>query len=314
MIISASRRTDIPCFFGDWFIKRIKAGYTLVHNPLNIHQILKVPLTKDIVDCIVFWTKNPSDKFIKSLPILDEMGYKYYFLFTITSYAQDIEMGLPKKTLIIKKFKALSKLLGCERVIWRYDPILITNEYNLEYHKKYFEVIAKALCGTTNKCIISFMDVYKSINKRLKQNNISVPNSEQIIKLAESFTQSAKKYGIQIESCCEEFDLNKFGIKHGHCINNDLINKICGENFLIKKDSGQREFCGCVKSVDIGAYNTCHNGCVYCYATWLQNIKLTQDENSEILGDQAKKNDTIKDKIIEPCKIIESSTPTLPFY
>lgn len=313
MIISASRRTDIPCFFGEWFMGRVKAGSVLVRNPTNIHQISRVPLGREGVDCIVFWTKNPSDKFISNLHTLDELGYKYYFLFTITSYAQDIEKAVPKKALVIEKFKTLSKMLGSDKVIWRYDPVFVSDKYTVDYHKKYFETLAAALEGATNKCIISFIDIYKRIKTRLEKSKIAAPTGEEVRELAAAFSQSAKKHALQLESCCEEVDLEAFGVEHASCIDGKLISKICGKAFEIKKDDTQRAVCGCVKSVDIGSYNTCRNGCLYCYATWGKGLPLLRDEDKEILGESVGERDTVSSKVIKPCKVIENEFLDLPF-
>ena len=130
MIISASRRTDIPAFYGEWFINRLKAGEVLVRNPMNTKQVTRVYLSPDKVDCIVFWTKNPSD-FIKYLPEIDSMGYKYYFLFTLTSYDKSVEVNVDKKMNIIDIFKRLTDTIGKEKVIWRYDPIVLTSVFDL---------------------------------------------------------------------------------------------------------------------------------------------------------------------------------------
>ena len=136
MIISASRRTDIPAFYSDWFFNRIKEGYVLVRNPMNAHQISKISLSADVIDCIVFWTKNPRPMINR----LDELkDYNYYFQFTLNSYAKDIEPNVPSKDKeIIKSFRELSEKIGKDRVVWRYDPILINDNYSVDHHIKYF--------------------------------------------------------------------------------------------------------------------------------------------------------------------------------
>lgn len=239
------------------------------------------------------------------------MGYKYYFLFTITSYSAPIEKNIPPKNSIITKFKTLSKLLGRDRVVWRYDPVLITSTYTLEYHKKYFATLAAALSGSTSKCIISFLDVYKKIAARLDNFGIATPNSAQIADLVESFLSTANKYNIRLESCCEE--LGALGVSVGSCVSCSLISKICGKHFIIKKDSAQRASCGCVKSVDIGYYNTCRNGCAYCYATWGDCQTITQDPNSAILGPPLTALDVVKERVITSCKVTSGAQSELPF-
>ena len=157
MIISASRRTDIPTYYSDWFFNRIKDGYVCIRNPMNIHQISKVSLDPTVVDGIVFWTKNP----IPMMGRLDELrDYMYYFQFTVNPYGPDVEQNVPSKSkIIIPTFKELSKKIGKNRVIWRYDPIFLTQKYSIEYHEKFFSKMAEILSAYTDKCIISFLDL-----------------------------------------------------------------------------------------------------------------------------------------------------------
>ena len=158
MILSVSRRTDIPNYYSEWFYNRVKEGFLYVRNPMNAHQISEIKITPDVVDCIVFWTKNPSPMMKR----LDEIkNYKYYFQFTLTGYGNDVEVNLPnKKTKMIPVFQELSEKIGREKVIWRYDPIFFSDRYTKEYHLKAFKSIAEALRGYTEKCVISFVDIY----------------------------------------------------------------------------------------------------------------------------------------------------------
>ena len=158
MILSVSRRTDIPAFYADWFFNRIKEGFIYVRNPMNIHQVSRISLSPSIIDCIVFWSKNPKPM----LDRLDELkNYMYYFQFTINPYDIKLEEYVPTKSGIIDTFKELSNKIGPERVIWRYDPIILTDTLTMEYHVKYFEELAKRLNGFTQTCVISFVDLYK---------------------------------------------------------------------------------------------------------------------------------------------------------
>ena len=284
MIISVSRRTDIPAFFSDWFYNRIEDGYFMVRNPMNIHQVSQVEVTPFNAECLVFWTKNPSTTFIENLPILDKKGFKYYFQFTISSYAQDIEKSVPHKTEIIEKFQKLSKKIGKEKVIWRYDPVILNDKYNFDYHLKYFKYIAEKLADYTEKVIISFIDCYPKIKNRLQENHITELTQEQMRKLASTLKQIADNYNLKIESCSEKIELDDIGIPHGHCIDGDLINRICHKNYVFQKDKTQRDECGCVTSIDIGSYNTCRHNCAYCYATWNSKIPNQIDSSSPLLG------------------------------
>ena len=162
-IISVSRRTDIPAFYENWFFRNLKQGYVFVKNPYNSYQIKKISLKKEDVLCFVFWTKNPFPMFAK-LDLLNE--YNYYFLFTLNPYGNDIETNVPDKNRLIEIFRTLSEKIGKKRVIWRYDPILLSEKYDLEFHYRQFEFFVEKLHCHTEKCIISFIDFYKKTMNR----------------------------------------------------------------------------------------------------------------------------------------------------
>ncbi|QWR76308.1 DUF1848 domain-containing protein [Candidatus Magnetomonas plexicatena] len=273
MIISASRRTDIPAFYADWFIQRIRAGYLCVQNPYNAHKYAKVDLSVDAVDAIVFWTKNPHP-LLRHLDELSDFGYKYYFQFTLTGYPPVIEPSVPPFDEIISTFKSLSDKIGPKKVIWRFDPIIISDITTEEYIVKNFEKIAELLKDYTNRVVISFVDFYKKVIRnldRLKNEahinfyNIN-PDSERINRISDELSQIAHKNSIQIFSCSEEHDLSDFGIRRGKCIDDDLLKQLFGFDRNVSKDKNQRERCGCVVSQDIGHYDSCIHNCVYCYA------------------------------------------------
>lgn len=264
MILSVSRRTDIPGFYSDWFLRRIKEGYLYVRNPMNPHQISKIELSPDVVDCIVFWTKNP-EPMLNRLEELKE--YQYYFQFTLTGYGRDIECSVPhKKEVMIPVFQKLSDVIGKKRVIWRYDPILFTEKYTPEYHLKAFAQIAGALCGYTDKCVISFVDKYAKNRKRMEEMGVQEPGEAECKQFAGKLAEIAGKYNIKMSSCAEMMDLSACGIEHNSCIDRGLIEELIGCRMDVQKDKNQRSECGCVESVDVGSYNTCRNGCRYCYA------------------------------------------------
>jgi hypothetical protein len=268
MIISASRRTDIPAYYSEWFFKRLREGFVLVRNPMHIHQIGKVSLSPDVVDCIIFWSKNPH-------PMLDKLhllaAYPYYFQFTLNSYAQDIETGLPKKREIIDTFQKLSDMIGAEKVIWRYDPILLNEKYTIAYHIENFGRIARCLKGYTKKVTISFIDFYSKITKNINLLNIRQISTENKDKIAKQLSAIARENCFAIDTCAEGIDLSQYGISHARCIDDRCIERIIGCKLSVTKDKTQRLECGCVASVDIGAYNSCANGCLYCYANYNRN-------------------------------------------
>lgn len=270
MILSVSRRTDIPAFYSKWFFNRIEEGFVVTQNPFNPKQLHKTKITPDVVDCIVFWTKNPK-------PMLEQLhklhDYNYYFQFTLTSYGKDIENNVPTKNAeVIKTFKNLSNKIGADRVIWRYDPILINEKYTVEYHLKYFEKLAEELENHTNKCVLSFLDEYKKITTSMKELNIKRPTTKEINYLANNMAKIAKKYNIKIETCSEQIDLKEFCIGNSSCIDKDLIEKTFNISLSCNKDKNQRVECGCYESIDIGMYNTCLNGCKYCYANFSDKV------------------------------------------
>lgn len=184
MILSVSRRTDVPNYYSDWFYNRIREGYLYVRNPMNAHQVSRIDLSPQVVDCIVFWTKNPANM----MAHLHELeGYPYYFQFSLTGYGRDIELNLPdKRTVLIPVFQHLSSRLGKERVIWRYDPILLNGRYTAEYHVKAFEEIAGWLDGYTEKVVISFVDLYAKAKRNLRGLEVREPGQDEMVLLAET--------------------------------------------------------------------------------------------------------------------------------
>ena len=263
MIISASRRTDIPAFYSQWFFNRLDQGFVLVRNPMNPQQVSKISLDPKLIDGIVFWTKNPRGM----MPHLDRLKkYPYYFLFTITSYGPELERYLPPKDELIDTFIRLSDRVGKERVIWRYDPILVTDEIDEEYHYRHFAAIAGKLRHYTERCITSFLDLYKKCERNLEDFNIVQLEPEAMIRLAGTLKEVANRYHIEMVTCAEEISLSTVGIGHGKCIDDELIYRISGARLEVGKDKHQRKTCRCVESIDIGAYNTCPHICLYCYA------------------------------------------------
>jgi DNA repair photolyase len=263
MIISCSRRTDIPAFYSDWFFNRVYEGYVLVRNPLNPKQLRNISLAPPDVDCIVFWTKNP-EPMMDRLQLLQD--YNFYFQFTLTPYNKDIEPNLPSKPQIIDTFLKLSDKIGKKRIIWRYDPILLSDTMRREYHVEHFAKIAQRFSGHTKKCIISFIDMYHHIQSRMADRSVRSPDESEMRVLAEKIAQIANDNKIIVETCAEKIDLADLGIGHGRCIDDRLISELTGIKLNIGKDKYQRNLCGCVASVDIGEYNTCKHLCSYCYA------------------------------------------------
>lgn len=299
MILSVSRRTDIPAFYSEWFFNRIKEGFVYVRNPMNIHQVSWIKLSPDVIDCIVFWSKNPR-------PMLNRLheleGYMYYFQFTINPYDIGLEQNVPTKNGIIDTFKELASKIGPDRVIWRYDPIILTDNITLDYHIKYFEEIARRLQGYTKTCVISFLDLYKKTERNLRNSSARELAQSEMLKIATHISHIAHRYGITVQSCAEKIELDCIGIRHGHCIDSVLIEDLLGVKLVVSKDKNQRPECGCVQSIDIGEYNTCSHNCKYCYANFngqkVQEKVRLHDPNSPLLIGNIKPDDKITERKI----------------
>lgn len=277
MIVSASRRTDIPALFSEWFFNRLGKGYVLLKNPYNPLQVGRVELPPDKVDGFVFWTKNAAPMLSR---ISELEGFKYYFQFTITPYGRDVEPNIPDKNdVVIPAFKRI----GRDKVIWRYDPIFISDKYSLEYHIRAFTKIAQSLEGYTSKAVISFVDSYRGVN--LKPLNIKPLTNEQQFELAQQLSTIAAAHGITLSSCAENA-----GLPHSSCIDGRMF------GVIKPKDKNQRGLCQCCESVDIGAYSTCNNGCVYCYANQFGHVKTAPSADCDLLGSPLTGNEIIRQR------------------
>jgi hypothetical protein len=305
MIISASRRTDIPCFYSEWFLNRLKEGYALIPNPRNADRLGRVKLSPENVDCIVFWTKNPAPM-MEKLPLIDAMGYKYYFLFTITAYDREIEPNLPDKQAVADTFKRLSDKLSPGTVDWRFDPILQNERFSPEWTAERFAWLCGQLHDYTERCIISFVDEYAHTGNRA-----DVPDENGMLEIAGLIADIAGQYRLPVFSCAETADLSRLGIGHSSCIDQKKIERLTGTRIEAKKDTGQRPACGCIESVDVGAYDTCGNGCSYCYAVTgekaLRRRMREHDPRSPLLTGFPKGTEIITDRTAPSQKISQLS-------
>jgi DNA repair photolyase len=272
---------------------------------MNYKQVSRYSLSPDIVDGIVFWTKNPAP-FLNKLDALDD--YQYYFQFSLTSYGKDIEENLPDKHKLIETFKQLSERIGPERIIWRFDPILINDKYTLEYQVHAFEQIASELKGYTEKTIISFIDDYNlSGNSVYSLLKVSPFTPEIQNNVAGKIAEIAKACDMTVATCAEVVDLEKYGIEHARCVDSRIFENLSGHRLSrlktkydeLAKDKAQRNECLCISSIDIGWPNTCVNGCRYCYATWsdaeLKNNLRRCDSNSTMLCGEVGPDDSVTD-------------------
>lgn len=265
MIISASRRTDIPAFYADWFLKRLKAGRFAVRNPFNAGQVTEYRFDGKAVDCIVFWTKYPKALY-PLLNSFDATGIPYYFLFTLTPYDNSVEPSLPPKEDAVELFHACAAAIGKRRMVWRYDPILLSDRFTHNYHEKNFARLCSLLQGTTTQCIISFFSPYKKSVRNCVPLSLHIPDDQEKISLAGKLKEIADSHTIELRACADPVDYSEIGVKPASCIDGELINELTGREKKYRKDPNQRPACGCVRSIDVGAYHTCLYGCLYCYA------------------------------------------------
>ena len=271
MIISASRRTDIPAFYADWMVRRLREGYCTVANPYSRNQVTWISLKPEDVDAIVFWTRNPRPL----MPYLDELdsrGYQYYFQYTILGYPRELDPKSPPAATAIETFRELAEGLGPNRVIWRYDPIVFTGITSPAFHEENFRRLAESLRGYTRRVVVSIVDMYRKIEKRLKElagtpAAVRPCDAGDFGPLMCRLAELAGENGMEIVSCAEEVDLRPFGILPGKCVDDRVIAEAFGIEVPKTKDPAQRKACGCVVSRDIGMYESCLFGCRYCYAT-----------------------------------------------
>jgi hypothetical protein len=277
MVISASRRSDIPRFYAEWFMDRIHAGSVDVANPFNARQVRSVSLDPKEVDALVFWTRDPRPLF-PHLAELDERGYRYYFMTTLTGYPREIEPGGVPTGDILEGLSKLNYAIGKSRSIWRYDPVFLSSVTNEAFHLENFEKLASALSGKVERVILSAYNEYRRSKSRVAalaglgiqprpahgDDGRLLPET---LALLGELAQRARAAGIEPRSCAEGDDLKQYGIETNACIDAELIHDLWGLGVDGCKDRNQRLACRCAASVDIGAYDTCPAGCVYCYAT-----------------------------------------------
>lgn len=295
MILNTGNRTDIPAYYSKWFYNRIREGYVLTRNPYNPNQVMRYRLHPDVVDCISFCTKNPEPM----LSAIEEIQhFKQFWQVTITPYGKEIEPEVPDKERVMESFKKLSRATGRHAVGWRYDPIFITDTYSLDFHIRTFEKMAENLSGHTDNCVISFIDLYAK-TKRNFPGVREVPERDRII-LAKEFVQIGKRYGMEIRSCCEGTELEEYGVNVSGCMTKPVIERAIGSSLdMAKPQKPAREECTCLLGNDIGMYNTCGHGCLYCYANYdqrtvEQNMRQHNPDSPLLIG-EVTADDEIRD-------------------
>ena len=293
MILFASGRTDIPAFYSNWFINRVKAGFVDVRNPFNQNLVSRINFSD--VDLIMFCSKNP-------LPMIDKLKMlKVPVLFhvTITPYSKDVEPNIPDKRLIIEGVKKLSLVLGIDNVVLRYDPIFLSDKYNVDYHIRAFDKLCKNLNGYVNKIIVSFMDEYKNVRINKDILKYRTFTREDYKKIGEAFSKSAMDNGMSVQTCFEDNDLTEYGFVKGECLSHELAYILTGKKFKSSNVRKEKK-CECVQMVDIGDYNSCMHMCKYCYANYDEKAVSSNferhDDNSSLLIGSVQSDDVIKDR------------------
>ena len=291
MILFASGRTDIPAFYSNWFINRVKAGFVDVRNPFNQKLVSRINFSD--VDLIMFCSKNP----LPMIDKLDILNVPVLFHVTVTPYGKDVEPNIPDKRLIIEGVKKLSLVLGIDNVVVRYDPIFLSDKYSVDYHIRAFDKLCKNLNGYVNKIIVSFMDEYKNVRRNKNILKYKAFTREDYKKIGEDFSKSAMDNGMSVQTCFEDEDLTEYGFVKGECLSHELAYILTGKKFKSSNVRKEKK-CECVQMVDIGDYNSCMHMCKYCYANYDEKAVSSNferhDDNSSLLIGSLQSDDVIK--------------------
>ena len=293
MILNTGSRTDIPAFYSDWFMNRVREGYVMVRNPYNPKMITKYEIDPEITDIIVFCTKDPG----KMLKHLDELkDYRMYWNVTITPYGKEIEENVPDKKKVMDSFIELSKKLGKEKVVWRYDPVFLNEVYTLDYHLMIFEKMASYLEGYCDYVIVSFIDLYEKTKRNFPEvKEVSYGDQCTII---ENFVQIADAHHMKIRLCHEDESLKRYGADVTGCLSKEVLEEAFDLKLKASKGNPARQGCACLLGNDIGAYNSCMHYCKYCYANYDKNIvkrnRTLHDPQSPLLIGNIEEGDIIK--------------------
>ncbi|HIY96402.1 MAG TPA: DUF1848 domain-containing protein [Candidatus Borkfalkia excrementigallinarum] len=293
MILNTGARTDTAQYFSKWLLKRFEEGYVYTRNPLFPNKVTRYELSPDKIDAVLFCSKNYAPILPRLREITDQ--YRTYFHYTITAYGRDIEPGVPSVEESIRTLIELEKIVGRGRIAWRYDPVLLTDTYTVERHLETFAYMAEQLAPHIDRCIFSFVEMYKKLETNMPE---LVPLTEDDKQhLAEGLGATAAKYGMRIQTCGTNGDYSRYGIRSSGCATLEILGRANGCEFRDIKHKGMREGCHCIESRDIGAYDTCLNGCKYCYANKSpqkarENYKL-HDPASPLLIGHLEKDDVV---------------------
>lgn len=313
-IVSVSRRTDIPAFYGDWFMRRLEQGFAGVVNPFGGRKYI-VSLKPEDVVCFVFWSKNFAP-FIENLKVIDGLGHKFYFNYTVTSLPEVFENNVDK-CAAIEALKELSRTYSPRHINWRFDPIIISSVSGRDFYVRTFAELVSELEGFVERCYISFVTNYSKVKRNFEELERTagveiVDYSEDFkIDLANELAAIAERHGIRTFSCCGDYLTKEGSVEKAHCIDGGIIESLFFPNGLKYREKPTRKECGCTESSDVGAYDTCPHGCVYCYAN-MHNRKARKayekhEKESAFLGYSKSKSDAW----LEEMKDVRSDCGTL---
>lgn len=296
MILNTGSRTDIPAFYSTWFANRLREGFVLVRNPYYPQLVTRFVLDPKTVDVLSFCTKNPK-------PMLEYMEllkpFRQLWYVTLTPYGKDIEPNVPDKHEVIRSIQELSGAVGKDAVIWRYDPIFLSEKYSMEYHIRAFETIARSLKGYTGKVVISFLDLYEKTKRNFPEGK-EVSYEDQVT-LVKRIVELAREADMQVYTCHEDESLSAYGADTSGCMSQKVIEESIHELLNVPRLSAPRQGCTCLLGNDIGVYNTCTHFCKYCYANYDREAVMHQiknhDPNSPMLIGNVRHGDKVTDAV-----------------
>ena len=309
MIINVGGRTDIVNYYTPWLLNRLSEGYAYSRNPFARENVYKLSLKPEDVDCLLFCSKN-YQPILKHIGDIDE---KYNILcnYTITAYGKDIEPKVPSINQSIKTLKRLSDIVGSNKILWRYDPILLTEKYTIEKHLETFEDIVEKISPLVYRCIFSFVDMYKKVEENMPE--IIPLTKEDKVKLLKGIGEISERFNLYTQSCATNESYEKYNIHAAGCTTREILEQAHNVVYKNVKGTGIRENCHCIPSRDIGAFNSCLSECKYCYANRKpeipKNVIKLHDEKSPLLLGHLKENDKLTDT--EVIKYIEPKQTTL---
>ena len=308
MIINVGGRTDIVNYYTPWLLNRLSEGYAYSRNPFARENVYKLSLKPEDVDCLLFCSKN-YQPILKHIGDIDE---KYNILcnYTITAYGKDIEPKVPSINQSIKTLKRLSDIVGSNKILWRYDPILLTEKYTVEKHLETFEYMAEKISPLVYRCIFSFVDMYKKVEENMPE--IIPLTEEDKVKLLKGIGEISGIYDLYTQSCATNESYEKYGIHAAGCTTREILEQAHNVVYKNVKGTGIRENCHCIPSRDIGAYNSCLSECKYCYANRKPDIpkkviKMHDETSPLLLGHLKKEDNLIETKVIRYIEPKQSS-------